>query len=52
MKFIDNNHQVIFNQYIDKDDTSIHDVERYALFYIIAGCKNLREKGIQSFYDF
>jgi hypothetical protein len=50
--FIDDNHNEAYERYLSMDRTHPQDVERKALFYILAGSEDIRGKGINNFYDF
>ncbi|MBC2580594.1 DUF6075 family protein [Clostridium sp. DJ247] len=52
MKFLSKEHEERFNQCILKDRTASTDVERYALFYILSGSKDIWRKGVEKFYSF
>lgn len=45
-------HKQEYERLLAMDNTRAGDTERQALFFILAGNKDLREKGAHSFYDF
>lgn len=49
--FIFTRHEMRFNDFLAKDKTHPQDIERIALFYILAGNDELAAK-VESFYDF
>lgn len=51
MQFLNKEHEVNFNELIQKDNTHPRDTERYSLFYIIAGNEDLFRKR-KFLYDF
>lgn len=52
MEFLSEEHEARFNECIKKDRTYPSDIERYALFYILSGSKDIWGKGVDNFYSF
>lgn len=52
MKFLNTEHEQLYNEYLRRDGTHSGDLEREALFYVLSGCKDLISKGIHRIYDF
>jgi hypothetical protein len=52
MEFLSEEHKARFNECIKMDKTYPSDIERYALFYILSGNKDIWGKGIENFYSF
>jgi hypothetical protein len=51
MRFLDEQHELSYNQMIQRDNTYPTDNERCAMFYILSGNKDLMSK-INHIYDF
>lgn len=52
IKFFNETHKARFHQLLAKDNTDCRDIERYSLFYILAGNSDIWNKGIENIYDF
>lgn len=52
IKFFNKTHKERFFQLLTKDNTNEYDIERYSLFYILAGNNDIYSKGIDNIYDF
>jgi len=50
--FLNSEHKKQYERFLEMDRTHEQDRERKALFFILAGSKDLTSKGIENFYDF